>query len=387
MGKRLLIAGGGTGGHVYPGIAVAEEWLSFEPGNQVRFVGSAHGIEARVVPEAGYALETIRVWPVAGKGFLDRLRGFLVLPLSLGQSLAVFWRFRPDVVLGTGGYVSGAPLLAARLWRLPTAIQEQNSVPGVTNVILGRMVDRVFINLEMSRASFPRADREGKIILAGNPIRRAIREKLEAARLNPRPNHRLCLLVIGGSQGARRLNNRVLEAMAHLRQFKESIKIIHQTGSGDVLETVSTYAKLDFRARVQEFITNMAAALAEADIVISRAGAGAVAEIALAGKPSILIPFPFAAADHQAKNAKAMVQAGAAKMFRENDLTGPALAEALRPLLTDAALRQEWGAKAYALAMPQAARVVVQGLYDLLESKSVIQNPKSKIPNSEGPEP
>ncbi len=379
MSKRLLIAGGGSGGHVYPGIAVAEEWLSFAPGNEVRFVGSRGGFEARVLPEAGYTLETIRVRPLAGKGLSERLSGFLVLPVSLAQSLVLIRRFRPDVVLGTGGYASGPPVLAARLLKLPTAIQEQNSVAGATNVILGRLVDRVFINLEMSRAHFPQAEREGKIILAGNPIRRVIREKLEAARRNPTQNHRLCLLVIGGSQGARRLNNLVLEAMAHLRQFKDSIKIVHQTGAGDILETVSHYAKLDFRARVQEFITDMATALAEADIVISRAGAGAVAEIALAGKPSILVPFPFAALDHQAKNAEAMVQAGAAAMFRESELSGPGLAAALLPLLESAALRREWGAKAYALARPEAARVVVQGLYKLLEPKSAVQN-------SEGPE-
>jgi UDP-N-acetylglucosamine--N-acetylmuramyl-(pentapeptide) pyrophosphoryl-undecaprenol N-acetylglucosamine transferase len=386
MGKRLLIAGGGTGGHVYPGMAVAEEWLSFEPGNEVRFVGSAGGIEARVLPAAGYVLDAIRVRPLAGKGLSDRLRGLLVLPLSLGQAWRVIRRFRPDVVLGTGGYASGPPLLAARFSRLPTAIQEQNSVPGATNVILSRLVDRVFINLEMTRASFPKADREAKIILAGNPVRRVIREKLVAARRQPIQNHRLCLLVIGGSRGARRLNNLVLEAMAHLRQFKDSIKIIHQTGSGDLMQTISTYAKLDFRAKVQEFITDMATALAEADIVISRAGAGALAEIALAGKPSILVPFPFAAQDHQAKNAEAMVRAGAARMFREDKLTGRVLAEALKPLLEDPALRQEWGAKAEALARPDAARVVVQGLHELLDERGKSGTSLKPAPRRE-PEP
>ena len=387
MGKRLLIAGGGTGGHVYPGMAVAEEWLFYEAGNQVRFIGSGSGIEARVLPEAGYTLETVWVRPLAGKGFSDRVRGLLVLPFSLLQSLAVIRRFKPDVVLGTGGYASGPPLLAAWLGRLPTAIQEQNSVPGATNVILGRLVDRVFINLEMSRGSFAKAEREGKITLAGNPIRRAIREKLEESRRQPRQNHRVCLLVVGGSQGARRMNYLVLEAMAHLREFKDSIKIIHQTGGGDILSTVSTYAKLDFRAKVLEFIKDMATALSEADIVISRAGAGAVAEIALAGKPSLLIPFPFAALNHQAKNAQAMVQAGAARMFNEHELSGRTLAEALRPLLENAALRQEWGAKAYAQARPEAARVVVEGLYELFELKSAIRNPQSKIQNPDGPEP
>ena len=387
MSKRLLIAGGGTGGHVYPGMAVAEEWLTHEEGNEVRFIGSGSGIEARVLPEAGYALETITVRPLAGKGVAARVRGLLVLPFSLLQSLVAIRRFKPDVVLGTGGYASGPALLAARLLRLPTAIQEQNSVPGATNVILGRLVDRVFINLEMSRAHFPRAQREGKLTLAGNPIRRAIREKLEAARIEPRPNHRVGLLVIGGSQGARRLNYLVVDAMTHLREFKDSIKIVHQTGGGDILATVSNYAKLDFRAKVLEFIKDMATALAEADLVISRAGAGAVAEIALAGKPSILIPFPFAALNHQTKNAQAMVDAGAARMFDEHELSGRTLAEALRPLLENADLRQTMGAKAYALARPDAAAAVVEGLYELLKLKSVIQNPKSKIQNSDGPEP
>lgn len=369
MGKRLLIAGGGTGGHLFSAMAVAEEWLAADPENQVRFIGTATGIEGRVLPEAGYSIAFIRVRALAGKSLGKKAKDSLVLPLSLYQSWRVIRRFRPEVALGVGGFVSGPPLLVARLLRLPTAIQEQNSVPGNTNLILSRLVDRVFINLEMTRASFPEADRAGRVVVAGNPIRRAIREKIEAGRQHP-PNHaRVCLLVVGGSQGARRLNYLVMEAMNYLKEFKDVIKIIHQTGSGDVIGVVSTYARMDFRARVQEFITDMASALAEADIIISRTGAGAMAEIALAGKPSILVPFPYATGDHQTKNAQAMVDAGAASVFLEQKLTGKRLAEELRPLIENPALRKERGDKARALAKPDAAKTVVQGLYDLLATR------------------
>jgi UDP-N-acetylglucosamine--N-acetylmuramyl-(pentapeptide) pyrophosphoryl-undecaprenol N-acetylglucosamine transferase len=371
MGKRLLIAGGGTGGHLFPAIAVAEEWLAADPTNQVHFIGSRTGLEAKVMPEAGYPFTPIRVLALAGRSFQDKVKAGLVLPTSLFQSWLVIRNFRPDLALGVGSFVSGPPLLAAWLLRLPTAIQEQNSVPGSTNLILSRLVDRVFVNLEMTRASFPEADRAGRVVVAGNPIRRVIREKIEAG---PGPGHpsnhsRVGLLVVGGSQGARRLNYLVMDAMNYLKEFKDVIKIVHQTGSGDVMDVVSTYARMDFRARVQEFITDMASALVEADIIISRAGAGAVAEIALAGKPSILVPFPYAVGEHQTKNAQAMVEAGAALMFLEQGLTGKRLAEELRSLIENPALRKERGAKARALAKPDAAKTVVQGLNDLLASR------------------
>ena len=369
MGKRLLIAGGGTGGHLFPGMAVAEEWLAAEPDNEVLFVGSGSGIETQILPSAGYPFKTIRVRPLVGQGRLEQVKGLLLLPLSLFQALKVIRGFKPDAALGVGGYVAGPVLLAAWLLRLPTAIQEQNALPGSTNLILGGIVDRVFANLEYSRPAFAKADRRGRLTVCGNPIRRAIRKKIEEGRGHPAANHRVCLLVIGGSQGARKLNYLVLEAMLHLKPLHDAIKVFHQTGSGDVLQIVSTYARLDIRARVQEFITDMAGALCEADVILSRAGAGAVAEIALAGKPSILVPFPYAAGDHQTINAKAVVAAGGALMFQESGLSGLMLAEALRPLLTDAEKRREMGEKVHALAVPDAAETIARGLYELLAAK------------------
>lgn len=353
---RLLIAGGGTGGHLFPGVAVAEELRAREPDAAVQFVGTARGIEARVLPDLGWDLALIEVSGLKTVGVLGALRGLVRLPRALWQARKVVKAFKPDAVLGVGGYASGPVVLMARLRGIPTAICEQNSIPGLTNKILGKLVRAVFLSFEESRRFFsPR-----KIQLTGNPVRRELVQRLLApapteAAAGPRPVH---VLVSGGSLGAVAVN--ALAAAALIALAAETpLVITHQTGEKDLAATQQRYAAAGVTADCKAFIKDMASTYLAADLVIGRAGATTVAELAIAGKPAIFIPYPFAADNHQEINAREMATAGAALMFRQADLTADALRDALRPLVTDPARRAEMGAKMKALARPGAAAAVI----------------------------
>lgn len=355
---RALIAGGGTGGHLFPGIALAEEVVTRHPKNDVVFVGTDRGLEARVVPQHGFVFEAIRSRGLKGMGLVKLMLGLLTLPLSFFDALRLLRKYRPDVVVGVGGYSSGPVVLAAWLLRIPTAVQEQNALPGFTNKVLGRVVDAVFLSFEEAASFF----RRKKVHVLGNPIRRGLLENF----LRPRQAHAaFTVLVFGGSLGAKGLNARVLDALGHLEDLKGELRIVHQTGKADLEAVRAGYAAKGFDADVREFIDDMAAAYLGADLVVCRAGATTVAELTVCKKASILVPFPFATDDHQAVNAKALVDAGAALMFREAELTGETLAATIRQLKGDPERLAKMERAAGLLGRPEAAREIADVLQQL----------------------
>jgi UDP-N-acetylglucosamine--N-acetylmuramyl-(pentapeptide) pyrophosphoryl-undecaprenol N-acetylglucosamine transferase len=359
---RLLVAGGGTGGHVFPGIALAEEVVTRHPANDAVFVGTAGGLEATVAPKAGFPIELIEVRGLKGKGLAAMLRNLLLLPRALLQSIAILRRWRPDIVVGVGGYASGPVVLAAWLLRIPTAVQEQNAVAGLTNRLLGRLVKAAF-------TAFPEAARHFRphtVYQLGNPIRRTLMENFmrpEVHREEPR------LLVFGGSQGAHALNMRVVEALPHLADLRDKLSITHQTGARDREQVEKGYRACGFEPDVREFITDMSSAYASADLVVCRAGATTLAELTVCRKPSILVPFPFAADNHQVQNAKSLVDAGAAEMIEERDLTGEVLAREIRAVLSDPVRRERMARAAGRLGSPAAAREIADVCTELVRRR------------------
>jgi UDP-N-acetylglucosamine--N-acetylmuramyl-(pentapeptide) pyrophosphoryl-undecaprenol N-acetylglucosamine transferase len=350
---RLLIAGGGTGGHLFPGIALAEEFATRHPQNRVLFVGTAKGLEATVVPREGFEIELIEVEGIKRRGLLALLRALWMVPRAVVQSMRILRRWKPDVVVGVGGYASGPVVLAAWLLRIPTAIQEQNALPGITNRVLGRFARCIFTAFEAAERSFPRR----KVHLLGNPIRRALMDNYLVGGA-PEAGRRPMLFVTGGSQGAHALNLRMVEAAAQLGDLKERIQIVHQTGEKDRDEVDGKYRALGFPAEVHAFIREMAQAYLRADLVVCRAGAATLAELTVSRKPAILVPYPHAADNHQELNAKEMVDAGAAVMIREADLTADRLAQEIRAILGDADRRKRMERASGLLGRPEAAREI-----------------------------
>jgi UDP-N-acetylglucosamine--N-acetylmuramyl-(pentapeptide) pyrophosphoryl-undecaprenol N-acetylglucosamine transferase len=359
---RLLVAGGGTGGHVFPGVAIAEEVVTRHPGNDVVFVGTARGLEATVVPKAGFPIELIAVRGLKGKGIVETLKNLLLLPLALWQSVQLLRRWRPDIVVGVGGYASGPVVLAAWLMRIPTAVQEQNAVAGFTNRVLGRFAQAAFTAFPEAARHFPR----GKVYQLGNPIRRTLMENF----MRPESDHQgPRLLVFGGSQGAHALNMRVVETLPHLADLRGTLRITHQTGARDREQVERGYRACGFEPDVREFITDMSAAYAGCDLVVCRAGATTLAELTVCRKPAILVPFPLAADNHQVQNAKSLVDAGAAVMIEERDLTGELLASEIRAILSHPERRERMARAAGRLGSPQAAKEIADVCTDLVRRR------------------
>ncbi|MDQ3367753.1 MAG: undecaprenyldiphospho-muramoylpentapeptide beta-N-acetylglucosaminyltransferase [Myxococcota bacterium] len=299
---RLMIAGGGTGGHLFPGVAIAEELRARAANAEVRFVGTRRGIEARVLPELGWSLDLIEVSGLKTVGAIGALRGLVRLPRALWQARRAIEAFAPDAVIGVGGYASGPVVLMARLAGIPTAICEQNSIPGLTNKLLGRVARTIFLSFEESRRFF----KPTKIVMSGNPVRRDLLQKLLAAppARADTADATVEVLVCGGSQGAVAVNELAAQALITLAG-ERPVGIVHQTGERDLAATAQRYATAGVAAECRAFIKDMAAAYQRADIIIGRAGATTVAELAIAGKPAVFIPYPFAADNHQELNARA----------------------------------------------------------------------------------
>jgi UDP-N-acetylglucosamine--N-acetylmuramyl-(pentapeptide) pyrophosphoryl-undecaprenol N-acetylglucosamine transferase len=362
---RLLIAGGGTGGHVFPGIALADEARrrGGDGRGQVLFVGTSRGVEARAVPSAGYALETLQVTGLKRMGLVGTVRGLVRLPLALLRSYALLRKFRPDVVVGVGGYASGPMVLAAALTGYPTAIQEQNSVPGITNRILGKLVDSVFIAFAEAARFFPAR----KIERLGNPVRSTFVAALEGTTAAPPSDGKLHIVVVGGSQGARAVSDLVLGAAAILSSQNVDYSLVHQTGTTDFERIQARYGELGLHARVhvRAFIDDLAAAYGAADLVIVRAGALTLAELAIVGKPAILIPLPTAADDHQSKNAVHFAEVGAALVLDQRTSRAEDLAAAIAALANDREKRLAMAKAMRGLARPRAAEAIVDRLQAL----------------------
>jgi len=352
------VAGGGTGGHLFPGLAVAAAFAEAVPDAQVAFAGTVRGLENRVVPQKGHRLFTLPVMGIVGKGVLKRLVGLAVLPSALAAAGRVLKEFRPDLVVGVGGYASAPVLFMAGLFRVPRVILEQNAVPGVTNRIFGPHVDRVFLTFDAARARF----RGGNFACPGNPVRA---ELLSTPRDRPAgaPPH---LLIFGGSQGARALNDAMIEAAPHLLAENPDLSITHQTGAHDLTRVEAAYASLGGRVTATAFIDAMGAAYAAADLVVCRAGATTVAELTALGLPSVLVPYPHAAHDHQSANARLLAEAGASILLPQGELSGATLFSTAHDLLQNRGRLATMGAAAKALGRPDAAREIVAECLRLL---------------------
>jgi UDP-N-acetylglucosamine--N-acetylmuramyl-(pentapeptide) pyrophosphoryl-undecaprenol N-acetylglucosamine transferase len=355
MARTFLIAAGGTGGHLFPGIAVADELRARDPEVQVVFAGTPKGLESRLVPRAGYQLVLLPILPLNGVGAWRALKGLLALPWGLLKAAALVRRLRPEAVLGVGGYAGGPVVLVAALMGIPTVILEPNARPGFTNRVLRPFVRHAACSYEASRVEFGE-----KFVLTGNPVRGGF------ARV-PRKEHHppYTLLTFGGSQGSRILNRALVAALPHL-PGPDRLHIVHQTGEALREEVAAGYAGAGREAEVLPFLDDMEARFAQADVVLCRSGATTCAELAAAGKAAVLVPFARAADDHQRSNAVVLEGAGAARMVEEKDLTGERLAAVLTEIFADPPRLVAMEDAARGLARPDAAAQVA----DLLEGKA-----------------
>lgn len=360
---KLVIAGGGTGGHLFPGIAVAEEFLARDPSHQVLFVGAEQGIEGKVLPSSGYPHRFIPAGGIRGKGTLARIRGGVLLLLGYGESRKILKEFAPHLVLGVGGYASAPLVLAARGMQIPCFIHEQNAIPGSTNRLLGTFARRIYLSIPGSERFFP----EGRCLVTGNPVRRSL---IASCGTKPERNDSstLNLLVFGGSRGAHAINVAMIEALPFLASLRGTLAIRHQTGSDDLTLVKDGYGKNGFAAEVTPFIDDMGRAYDWADLIVCRAGATTIAETTLCGRPCIFIPFPHATDDHQRRNAEALLGADACRMIVERELTGERLALEIKELASDRGALERMGMAARKLAYPDAARRIVD---DMMASVTV----------------
>lgn len=357
-GLRLVFAGGGTGGHLFPAIALAEEFRRRDPGIDITFMGGRGGLEEKVVPKYGYPLKVFRVEGLKRKKGFGRIRAVLKAASSTMEALRHFRSMRPDGVIGSGSYSSAPVVTAARLLGIKTAILEQNALPGLTNRVLGRFVDRVYISFEESRRYFP----GGRTILSGNPVRREIARKLEDRRVADK----FSILVFGGSQGATAVNAAFLDAIEFLTDIWSGLRIAHQTGKEGYDAVVAAYRRKNLKAEVSVFIEDMGAAYSSADLVVCRAGATSLAEITASGLAAILIPYPFASDDHQTVNAACLEKAGAAVMIRQDKLTGATLAEAIKRLYHDRQALRLMRERSKAMGRPRASQEIAENFLRLL---------------------
>jgi UDP-N-acetylglucosamine--N-acetylmuramyl-(pentapeptide) pyrophosphoryl-undecaprenol N-acetylglucosamine transferase len=365
---RVVIAGGGTGGHLYPGIAVARELLSRSPDASVSFAGTADGIEARVVPREGFALDVIRSRGIKGKSIAGRTMGVCLVPIGLLGAWRLLSARRPHLVIGVGGYSSGPVVLVAALRGIPTMLLEQNAVPGITNRLLAPLVRVAAVTFDSTRRFFG-----PKAIVTGNPVRpeflaaAGFREEAHAdAHADAHAGHATRVLVFGGSQGAHAINMAMVEAAADLAASGSPLRFTHQTGERDVSMVRAAYDASGLAAEVEPFLYDMGRQLAAADLVVCRAGATTLAEIMAAGKAAILIPLPTATDDHQRKNADALGGVGAADVLLQSEIAGPVLAKRILALAADSERRARMSAAARSLARPDAAKVIVDRALELV---------------------
>jgi UDP-N-acetylglucosamine--N-acetylmuramyl-(pentapeptide) pyrophosphoryl-undecaprenol N-acetylglucosamine transferase len=361
---NIVIAAGGTGGHLYPAIAVAREFMRRDPSTRVLFVGTPRGIERKVLAHEGFPLRCIAANPLMGKRPVEMVKALITLPMSLWQSLGILKQQGADLVFGVGGYTSPAMLLAAFLRRIPGVILEPNAYPGMANKAVAPLVRRVFLAFESTVQFFDRR----KTSVVGTPVRQAFLESAEPAAGGAAGPSRH-LLIFGGSQGAKAINSAVIDAFPLLVALKDRLTITHQTGEADHARVVAAYERAGMPAQVVPFLYDMPTVLRSADLVVARAGAMTIAELTACGKPAILIPLPTAIYNHQLHNAEVMAKAGGAMLVPQADLTGAGLGGIITDILRDPQRLQAMSRQSLSMRRTDAAETIVRECYDLIRRR------------------
>jgi UDP-N-acetylglucosamine--N-acetylmuramyl-(pentapeptide) pyrophosphoryl-undecaprenol N-acetylglucosamine transferase len=361
---RIVIAGGGTGGHLFPGIAIAQEFLVRNSATRIIFVSTGNPLERSVLSKADFELRCITAAAIKGRGIWNQITSAAKIPQGISEALRILKDFSPDLTIGLGSYSAGPVVIGAWLRRIPIVIHEQNILPGITNRILSYFADRIYISFAKTESQ---RDSQ-KVHWTGNPVRQEIilcAQSLEAKPGDDSTKQHFTVLIIGGSQGAHAINLAILDALEHLK-LKEQIHFIHQTGTADEHLVAEAYRQHNIKGKVQPFFDDMAAQYREADLIICRAGATTVAEITALGKPAIFIPFPHAADNHQVLNAAGLAKENAAEMIIEKDVSGKILCQKIEHYYTEPQALKDMAARAKEFGQPNAAGNIVDDCYRLL---------------------
>lgn len=364
MSACVLIAGGGTGGHLFPGVAVASALKGLRPQMTLAFVSAGKALESEVLKSAGFTLEALKVRAFVGSGLMGRLRSLWALPGALWAARRLLKRYRPDLVLAVGGYAAFPLGLAAYLCGVPLAVQEQNAMPGLTNRMLGKLARMVFISFAAAEDHFAKH----KVVLAGNPVRpELIIQAEEAAPSREDATKRFNVLILGGSQGAHSLNQAMCQALPLLADRRDKLHFMHQTGIKEEERVKDAYQQHGFEAQVKAFFPGMGLLYGRAHLIVCRAGAGTLSEAMAAGRAVVCVPYPYAAGDHQTKNAQALVAQGAARLIADHELDGPKAAGIIREMMDNPGLLREMEQKALRLARPRAAEEIAEACLGLIK--------------------
>jgi UDP-N-acetylglucosamine--N-acetylmuramyl-(pentapeptide) pyrophosphoryl-undecaprenol N-acetylglucosamine transferase len=354
---RIVVAGGGTGGHLFPGIAIAKEFMARNSATRVIFVSTGNRLEKTVLSKAGFELRSIEVAGIKGRGIWNQFKSVLKIPGAILTAMGLVKKFSPDLIVGLGSYSAGPVVIGAWLMRVPIAIHEQNILPGITNRILARFADRIYISFENTQSPL----NPQKVYWTGNPVRRELLETVA----HDTDQKKFTVLIIGGSQGAHGINTAIIAALEHL-QDSEKLHFVHQTGETDEGSISEAYRKRKVSATAQSFFDDMAERYRQADLIICRAGATTVAEITALGKAAIFIPFPHATDNHQMLNAADLAQDGAAEIIVEKELSGHLLCERIEHYMDHPEALEDMAVRARRHGNPEAAKNIVDDCYRLL---------------------
>lgn len=347
---RLVITGGGTGGHIFAGVAVAQEFISQSKANEVLFVGSEYGLETRLVPKAGFKLETVKLGKLVGQNALTRALTLFQIPIAIFKCMRILRSFRAEMVVGVGGYAAGPCIVAAKLLGIPTGVLEQNSVMGFTNKLSAGLAQHVFLAFD----EIPKGAPAEKCVVTGNPARSGLKPAAV------KPSKPFVIFAFGGSQGAGGINKMMLEAAKEFLPLKDEIRIIHQTGEREHESVVKQYADIGFPAEVHKFIDDMQAMYNKASVVVCRAGSGTISELGATRNAAIFVPFPFAAGNHQEVNARVIERAGAAHVLVQGKSNGSELAAMIRKLMNNPQELEQMRSRMEQFYRPDAARRIVE---------------------------
>lgn len=366
---RIIIAGGGTGGHLFPGIAIAEAFMERDKKNEALFVGTGKPFEISILSKTCFMYQSITAEGIKGRGLWNQIVSIAKIPKGVVESVKILKNFKPDLVLGVGGYSAGPVGLGAWLLGIKIVIHEQNILPGITNRILSHFADRIYVSFKNTKVKAFRycgAISQKKIRVTGNPVRKEILECARNQKIDLGQAKPFTVLILGGSQGAHSINMAVIEALKHIKE-KDKFFFLHQTGAADEEKIKNAYMSHGISCTVKAFFDDMAQQYCRADLIICRAGATTVAEVSAIGKGALFVPYPFAADNHQALNALSLKKAGAAEMILQKDLNGKALAKRIRRYASNPNALEAMSSKIKELGRPDAAKAIVDDCYKLIE--------------------